>query len=139
MTVTRSMKKAIAKEMHTTTVTDLNTSGLYKSLNAHIRWCFQNTPQSFTTLDLYEYTLDSELYWAPYAFINENIKLFDVTFDSQNKTVSAIEFEASLDSETNITGIIYNGCKKISGSGMVYNIQTCSYELGQFSMKLLNS
>ncbi|KAF0480820.1 hypothetical protein F8M41_023668 [Gigaspora margarita] len=121
------------------------TQELYKYLKAHknsvkkgLRLCFYNSYQSFTALDLYQYTLDSKHVWVPYACINENIKLFDVTFDPQNKTVSAKEFDASLDSKTNIIEIIYNGCKQISGFGIVYNIQSCSYKLDQFSMKLNN-
>ncbi|CAG8786724.1 27401_t:CDS:1, partial [Dentiscutata erythropus] len=57
-----------------------------------------------------------------YACINENIKLYGVTYNLRNKTVSAKEFEASLDSKTNITEIIYNGPKQISGFDLDYNI-----------------
>ncbi|CAG8847957.1 1866_t:CDS:1, partial [Gigaspora margarita] len=136
-----SMKKLAIEKKHifTTTVT---TRGLYKYLNAHknsvkkrIQLCFHNLSKSITILDLYKYTFDTKHVRMAYACINENIKLYDVTYDSLNKTVSAKEFEALLDSETNITEIIYYGSKQISGFGIVYNIQSCSYEYGQFKMK----
>ena len=76
----------------------------------HIRLCFRNP---YTTLDLYEYTLDSERILAAYACLNRNFKLYNVTCDPQNKIVSSVKFKALLDSKTNITEIIYNGRKKI--------------------------
>ncbi|RIB24364.1 hypothetical protein C2G38_2168832 [Gigaspora rosea] len=104
-----------------------------------MRLKFSNS-SSFTTLDLYEYTLDSERILAAYACLNGNFKLYNVTCDPQNKIVSSKKFKALLDSKTNI-GIIYDGYKKISGSVMVYNISTCSfsYKLDQFRIKLLNN
>ncbi|CAG8530993.1 14966_t:CDS:2 [Gigaspora rosea] len=77
-----------------------------------MRLKFSNS-SSFTTLDLYEYTLDSERILAAYACLNGNFKLYNVTCDPQNKIVSSKKFKALLDSKTNI-GIIYDGYKKIS-------------------------
>ncbi|KAF0405617.1 hypothetical protein F8M41_008912 [Gigaspora margarita] len=79
-----------------------------------MRLRFSNSSQLFTTLDLYEYILDSGHILAAYACINGNIKLYNVTCDLQNKIVSSIKFKALLDSKTNITEIIYDKHKKIS-------------------------
>ncbi|CAG8850034.1 18702_t:CDS:1, partial [Gigaspora margarita] len=76
---------------------------------------------------------------ATYACINDNISLYGVTYDPQNKIVSARKFVTLLDCKTNITKIIYNSRKRISGIGMVYNIQTRIYELDHFRMILLNN
>ncbi|CAG8605373.1 3817_t:CDS:2, partial [Gigaspora rosea] len=76
--------------------------------------------QLLTTLDLDEYTLDSkQQVWAAYARINENILLYGVTYDPQNKTVSAKKFD---DYMTNITEIIYNGSKRISDEDLPTSI-----------------
>ena len=98
---------------------------------------FSNS-SSFTTLDLYEYTLNSECILAAYTCINRNFKLYNVTCDPQNKIVTSKKFKALLDSKMNI-GIVYDGHKKISSSRTVYNISTCRYKLDQFSIKLLNN
>ncbi|CAG8816610.1 21594_t:CDS:1, partial [Gigaspora margarita] len=49
-----------------------------------------------------------------YTCINENILLYGVTYDPQNKIVPARKFYPLLDYKTNITEIIYNGRKQIS-------------------------
>ncbi|CAG8526597.1 12753_t:CDS:2 [Dentiscutata heterogama] len=104
---TLSMKKlANAEKMYSFTATGPTTRRLYKYLKAHE---------------------NSSIVWAAYACINENIKLYGVTYDPQNKTVSARKFDV----KKNITEIIYNGRKRISGIGMVYNIRTRIYESDQ--------
>ncbi|RIB07039.1 hypothetical protein C2G38_2143444 [Gigaspora rosea] len=142
MAITRKQSfranKRKSEKMHSFTInaSGLTTRRLYNYLKAHensvkksIRLCFHSPSQLLTTLDLDEYTLDSkQQVWAAYARINENILLYGVTYDPQNKTVSAKKFD---DYMTNITEIIYNGSKRISGIGMVYNIQTRIYESDQ--------